>query len=289
MTSVLCIDDEQELLDLVSEDLAEMGLSILKASSGKEGLELALSHRPDLILCDVMMPDMDGPRLLAVLREDHPTLDYIPFVFLSALSEKQNCIDGIEMGADDYLTKPVDFEQLELVVKKMLRLSARVRSKAQRDHVKIYKALSQEESKEEDAQQDAAVPPISKSLSGKTAALVGLELGEENYFATIRDAMESANMALETFLSGKEFLETLQEKDFDVVLVYPRTTDLQGHLVFKFMEPLPKCKYGVGVSVYPEDCEFGIALRLSENSNYKRLSVPTTLENVCESLMRWIG
>lgn len=111
MKKILVIEDEKALLEEVGEILTFEGYDVLLAENGKEGVDIALNHSPDLILCDIMMPVMDGKRVIYELKAAEKTT-MIPFVFMSALAERQSVRDGMVMGADDYLTKPFTHKDL---------------------------------------------------------------------------------------------------------------------------------------------------------------------------------
>ncbi|MFB9948763.1 PleD family two-component system response regulator [Rhizobium puerariae] len=112
MITVLCIDDEADIRQLIVEELVEAGFTALEASNGQEGLEAILSHWPDIVICDISMPVMDGQQLLAEIQMNHPELSNIPFILLTALTDKDNMLTGLRAGAADYLTKPIDFDLL---------------------------------------------------------------------------------------------------------------------------------------------------------------------------------
>ncbi len=107
---ILAIEDEVSILSIIEEILSE-DYDILTAENGFIGLQLAFEHKPDLILCDVMMPGMDGYEVLTKLREN-PQTKLTPFIFLTAKSEKGDIRSGMNLGADDYLTKPFTMEEL---------------------------------------------------------------------------------------------------------------------------------------------------------------------------------
>jgi DNA-binding response OmpR family regulator len=112
MTTILCIDDETEIRNLLVEEFQEAGFKTLEAANGKEGLEIILSRWPDLVVSDVSMPVMDGHQLLAEIQINHPEFANIPFIMLTALTDRENTIMGLEAGAEAYLTKPVDLDML---------------------------------------------------------------------------------------------------------------------------------------------------------------------------------
>jgi len=106
MKKILVIEDESEMRRNLTTILRLEKFHPLPAENGRVGLELAKKERPDLILCDVMMPELDGYGVVAALRADAETVT-IPFIFLTAKGEKPDIRAGMNLGADDYLTKPV--------------------------------------------------------------------------------------------------------------------------------------------------------------------------------------
>ncbi len=106
MKKILVIEDEMEMRRNLLAILKLENFQALGAENGQAGLELVRREKPDLILCDVMMPELDGPGVLHALRED-PSLRSVPFIFLTARGEKRDVRNGMNLGADDYLTKPV--------------------------------------------------------------------------------------------------------------------------------------------------------------------------------------
>jgi DNA-binding NarL/FixJ family response regulator len=111
MKKVLVIEDEPEMRRNLLTILRLEKFHGLGAENGKTGLEMARKELPDIILCDVMMPEMDGRAVLEALRKDPDTAG-IPFIFLTARGEKQDVRSGMNLGADDYLTKPVAIADL---------------------------------------------------------------------------------------------------------------------------------------------------------------------------------
>lgn len=112
MTKILLIEDNPEMRENIEEILELSNYNVISAENGKIGVELAKRQLPDLILCDVMMPELDGYGTLYMLSKDPKTAG-IPFIFLTAKAEKTDVRKGMNLGADDYLTKP--FEEMELL------------------------------------------------------------------------------------------------------------------------------------------------------------------------------
>jgi two-component system, sensor histidine kinase and response regulator len=131
MKKVLLIEDELVLRDEVADWLRFENYDVSVAGNGVEGLEMVVSLKPDLILCDIMMPLMDGKRLLFELRAKEET-SMVPFVFMSALSEREHIRDGMVLGADDYLTKPFTRKELLSAVESRLRKYAAMEEKTEK-------------------------------------------------------------------------------------------------------------------------------------------------------------
>ncbi|ACA98943.1 MULTISPECIES: EAL domain-containing protein [Cyanophyceae] len=111
MTTILVIEDDDIVRKLIRKILTQQQYAVLEAAGGHQGVQLALAHQPDLIVCDVMMPGIDGYGVLQKLQAEAATA-MIPFVFLTARAEKQDIRQGMRLGADDYLTKPFTKEEL---------------------------------------------------------------------------------------------------------------------------------------------------------------------------------
>lgn len=112
MITILCVEDEDDIRNLLVEEISEAGFTTLEASNGKQALELIISKWPDIVVCDITMPEMNGHQLFAEVQMNHEQLANIPFIFLTALSDKDNMVTALKAGAADYLTKPVDFDLL---------------------------------------------------------------------------------------------------------------------------------------------------------------------------------
>ena len=119
---ILLVDDEQDILEFLSYNLRKEGCDVITANNGKEGLELAKKHTPDLILLDVMMPEMDGMEVCENLRSIE-RLDNTFIIFLTARSEEYSELSGFTAGADDYITKPIKPKLLISRINAILRRS----------------------------------------------------------------------------------------------------------------------------------------------------------------------
>jgi CRP-like cAMP-binding protein/CheY-like chemotaxis protein len=112
MKTILIIEDNNDIRESTVEILELAGYKVIEADNGRTGVDLALLHKPELILCDIMMPELDGYGVLYMLNKNAETAS-IPFIFLTAKAERIDFRKGMEMGADDYLTKP--FDDIELL------------------------------------------------------------------------------------------------------------------------------------------------------------------------------
>ena len=120
---ILTIDDEPHILELLEYNLAKAGYKVLRAETGEKGLEVLRSVQVDLVLLDCMLPGMDGMEVLREIRADLQ-LSLLPVMMLSAKGDEIDKVLGLELGADDYLSKPFSLRELEARVKALLRRSA---------------------------------------------------------------------------------------------------------------------------------------------------------------------
>jgi DNA-binding NarL/FixJ family response regulator len=122
---VLCIEDDSSIAAMVAEELADRGFEVTVAHDGHEGFVAILKIMPDLVLCDLSLPIMSGFEVLERLNALAPRLGRIPFVFLTALSDRDSELRARRLGADDYVTKPIDFDMLETIINARLAGVAR--------------------------------------------------------------------------------------------------------------------------------------------------------------------
>ena len=124
---ILCIEDDRETAGLIAEELTDRGFNVSIAYGGQEGLMAIMRATPDLVLCDVSMPAMTGFEVLERLNDIAPRLGHIPFVFLTALADRETELKGRRLGADDYVTKPIDYERLVFIINARLDGVARTK------------------------------------------------------------------------------------------------------------------------------------------------------------------
>jgi DNA-binding response OmpR family regulator len=123
MNKILVIEDEKDTLEPLCDILEDEGFQPLQAENGKVGVEMAQKHKPDLILCDINMPEMNGYKVLEELGKN-PETSGIPFIFLTVFSKRNDILKGVELGAQDYITKPFDRNDLLARIRMHLRLNS---------------------------------------------------------------------------------------------------------------------------------------------------------------------
>jgi DNA-binding response OmpR family regulator len=122
---ILCIEDDPETASLLAEELTDRGFAVSVAHNGQEGFSAILKDAPDLVLCDISMPVMSGFEVLERLTAIAPRFSRMPFVFLTALTDRETELKGRQLGADDYVTKPIDFDVLTAIIRARLARVAR--------------------------------------------------------------------------------------------------------------------------------------------------------------------
>lgn len=118
--TILAVDDEEHILELISYNLQNGGYKVIKAETGEEALELLEHNQIDLLLLDLMLPGMDGIEVLRIIRS-HTKLKKLPVIILTAKSDEISKVVGLEVGADDYLSKPFGVHELMARIKAVLR------------------------------------------------------------------------------------------------------------------------------------------------------------------------
>lgn len=142
MPNVLVIDDADEVRVVILETLAKFGFAAREARDGTTGIQLALERPPDLIICDVRMPGLDGYQTLSAMR-DHAEIANIPFIFLTAAADKHEVRRGMSSGADDYLTKPFTPEELMDAVTTRLARQSEIKFAAYKRAERIRESITE--------------------------------------------------------------------------------------------------------------------------------------------------
>jgi two-component system alkaline phosphatase synthesis response regulator PhoP len=125
--TILVVDDEEDILELLDYNLTKEGFRVVRAASGEKALDLAKTEKPELVVLDLMLPGLDGLEVCKHLRSERTTAD-IPIVMLTAKGEEPDIVLGLELGADDYVTKPFSPRVLSARVRAVLRRRSRTAS-----------------------------------------------------------------------------------------------------------------------------------------------------------------
>lgn len=141
MSKILVIEDELSVRENILARLEAEGFETLDAENGINGVAIALSHTPDLIICDVMMPELDGYGVLSTLRQN-PLTSAIPFIFLTAKADKNDFRQGMELGADDYLTKPFTRTELLGAISARLQKQVTVAQQSERKLAELRRSIT---------------------------------------------------------------------------------------------------------------------------------------------------
>lgn len=204
-TTVLVVEDNVELSEYLREHLADR-YRVLVALNGVRGLEMAREHVPDLIISDVMMPEMDGQSLCEAVKGDHD-IDFIPVVLLTARASRDSRLAGLAGGADDYLTKPVDLPELMVRAENLIASRRRVRERWRAQNQQLPCISVPVKAPARDASERALLDSLTTVWSE--------HLGDENF--NVEKMAAAMGMARSTLyrrlepLLGKSPLDALQE------------------------------------------------------------------------------
>ncbi len=144
-SKILVVEDQVDLRSIITEELLEHGYLVDEAENGQQGLSRISEYAPDLIISDINMPILDGYGMLNELRSSDSASNDTPFIFLSALTDKSNVLSGLEYGADDYVTKPIDFDILLAKIEARLRQVSKITKRHNHELIQLCKALGVED------------------------------------------------------------------------------------------------------------------------------------------------
>jgi len=251
MATIVYIEDEEDIRQDVSEELHEAGYDVIEACNGAEGLAAIRSSRPDMVVCDVSMPVMTGLELLAELREGDARYNDLPFIFLTALADRGDIINGKKAGADDYLTKPIDLEMLLATVDTRLRQVKRAENKKNNQMVKLYKARAGED----------AMPSVEAEQDETLNGGLAITVIADDLFKTDKVILmfEAQGHEVVRMNSGRKFLDELEAGTFpDLALMALNTVDLAAPLLIKLMRDTYQISFPVLLLIPPDmDCKVG--------------------------------
>jgi len=217
---ILCVDDEADIREDIAYELIEAGYEVNEAGFGQEALSTVQKVKPDLVLCDVSMPVMDGRQFLSEFREKFPNLCDVPFVFLSALSNPKDMIVGKKLGADDYILKPVDYGVLLATIESRLEQVGRMKVNHEKNMVKLYQTFD---------------PKLSTPKRAKKEITAITVANSEIDFSEFRRAFESRGHTVVSLDSGKTFLDVFPAMAIDLMIISFDTVDLQGSMVLHYL------------------------------------------------------
>jgi len=229
MTTILCIDDEEEIRRNLASELLDEGYEVLEAENGRQALQKMRERKPDLVLCDISMPMMDGRQLLSEVRESLPQMSDVPFIFLTGLADRKDIIVSKKLGADDYLQKPVDYGILIATIESRLNQVERIASKQDQRLVKLYKSLNA-------ASVPAAVKNVPKKPDGPMNVIS--VTNHEVDFEKVHGVLRANGHTVVEMESGKIFLDVYPALSLNLCLLSLNTADLQGAMVLHYMKEI---------------------------------------------------
>lgn len=212
MKKILVIEDEKPVLTNIIEILESGGFSAIGAENGEIGVQLATQEIPDLIICDIMMPVLDGYGVLTKLRSQ-PLTEIIPFIFLTAKADKSDLRQGMNLGADDYIAKPFRRRELLEAVNTRLEKQAAVMQK----YISQFQRAEGLLAKMQDLQQ------LSETKEGLLMKLI----------SDLRDPLSKINLAIKMLkntppgASRDRYLEILQEEFDKEIALLNQVSDVQ--------------------------------------------------------------
>jgi adenylate cyclase len=249
---ILIADDQPMNVDILQTRLAVHGYEILTAADGEEALEVARTHLPDLILLDIMMPKTDGLEVCRLLKGD-AALPFMPIIMVTAKADTKDIVAGLEMGADEYLTKPVDQAALVARVKSMLRIKAlhdtvqeqAVRLEAQAIQLADWNRTLEQRVAEQLAEIER-IGRLKRFFSPQLAELI-VSTGEEKLLESHRREVTVVFCDLRGFTAFSETSEP--EEVMEVLREYHAAL---GELIFRFEGTLERFT-GDGLMVFFND------------------------------------
>ncbi|MCB1473775.1 MAG: response regulator [Rhodobiaceae bacterium] len=275
MSTILCVEDEPQIRADLAEELADAGYEVLEASNGAEGIRMIVERKPDLVISDISMPGMSGYELLTELRRDHPGLAEMPFLFLSAFNERETVIEGIRLGADDFLTKPIDYEMLLTKVEAELRQASRIVREKDLERTELYNALTRGGLENDIEFRWPAMEPRKIILVGRS----------DKGMWQVQRFLEDLGHEVRVFTSGRAYLQRagFEELDADITLLWLHSDDMQAPMFNQFRGT----RHGITVLVIPP--EMGIpAGKLKIKNMDDSCMLPMEEADFYEKLETWV-
>lgn len=277
---ILFIDDEERLLEVMKTNLEIEGYDVITAISGRIGLASAVVDQPDIIILDIMMPDIDGWEIARRLRSD-PSTKYIPIVMLTALDEPHHVVKGFESGADDYLAKPFDNAELFARVKTILSRAGKGLTVDPLTNLPS-KHLVYEETRKRLLQRGKFFAFIYVDISN--LRLINYRYGIDRGDSLIRSV---ASILQDIILTdGEEFLGYMGEDDFVVLSIPVRVKQIFNSLTARFDEVICEiCPELAGEKELPEENRVKLAVAVVTNEK-RQFSDPLQVKNVALEVLK---
>ena len=276
MKTILVIEDEEFVRENILELLDAEGFEVIGAENGRIGIDLAQEVRPDLILCDVMMPELDGYSVLAKLRQD-PALATTPFILLTAKAAKADFRQGMELGADDYITKPFTRAELLGAIAIRLKKQAAVQehyntelqeAKAQLNYLIHHDSLTKLPNRLSLRERFKQVQP-QDSDTEKVVAVLCLGLDRFNHIIdplghTVGDSLlKAVAERLTTCVGKQDTVARLNTDQFAIILANVNHKKEAGNIAQTILEKLSHTYFlagqeifitaSIGIALYPHD------------------------------------
>jgi two-component system, sensor histidine kinase and response regulator len=241
LPKILVVDDQPINVELLKRKLEKEGIEILAAYSGQEALDIVSRNKPDLILLDVMMPDMDGIEVCQRLQADEDSRQ-IPVIFVTARNSKEGKLEGLGVGAVDYITKPIDLDETLARVQTQLRF------------VKINREVIDLQRRLVEARRAATIGAVTQGVAHNLNNLLGVVLGYLDLIKAHHDKPEQV----------KKNAQSVENAVQRIVAIIKQLSSL----VVKSRLPLTRCKLG-------EVIDSAVARYLLEN----KITHPVTIDN----------
>jgi len=236
MAKILIVEDEPDLRETIVEELKDEGHLTIEAGNGLEGLERLVDETPDMIISDITMPKMNGYQFFRSVKEKYPNHEFTPFIFLSALSDRESQLKGLRLGVDDYLTKPVDFDLLLMKVDLNLRRQlAHSKRLVATDAASVAPSPPSSEDDDVEPPSTTSFDAIFNRQDGKllttkfeTISDAKLEAAFGDHAATLSDQIrQHAEAAIRDHLDPDDALHLTSSNDFLVVFAKLPTEDVE--------------------------------------------------------------
>ncbi|WP_333600913.1 response regulator [Flavobacterium sp.] len=287
MTKVVIIEDNNDIRENVVEILRLSGYEVFEADNGKKGAELALEIQPDIVLCDIMMPGMDGYGVFEILHSEEATKT-IPFIFITAKSERIDIRKGMEMGADDYLTKPFDDTELISAIETRLKKKQIQQEFYSKSFEKIKELISKKDGlgvlKEALEERKVMIVKKKQTIYDEGDRVNGIWLLLSGKVKTTK-LTEDGRELLTGIFEADDFLATNALFSEGVYLDSAVTLE-ETHLVL-----FPKLQFEEFISLYPDVAEKFIRILSSQvrekEEHLMRLAYNSVRKRVAEALLKF--